>query len=250
MHYYQFNIGDYIKHTAHLTLIEDITYRRLLDLYYDTEQPITQNNPLVSRKLRVPQDALETVLSEFFILTEKGYINPRADAEIAEYHEFCARQKANGIKGGRPKKTHGLPTANPSLTQPEPKITLNTNHKPLNKQRGDKSPFVLPDKINPEVWKDWHDYRNTKKGWTAKAKQLSLNTLLKLAEKGHNPKLIIETSIERGWTGLFEPKPIDKPVVRVNVAESKPETDAEKARRKLEEQAAWKRQMENMGVAV
>ena len=45
-------------------------------------------------------------------------------------------------------------------------------------------------------------------------------------------------------------KPLDKPVVRVNVAESKPETDADKAKRKADEQAAWRLQMERMGVAV
>jgi uncharacterized protein YdaU (DUF1376 family) len=34
MHYYQFNIGDYQSHTAHLTDMEDLAYRRLLDWYY------------------------------------------------------------------------------------------------------------------------------------------------------------------------------------------------------------------------
>ena len=39
MHYYSFNIGDYASHTRHLTAIEDLAYRRLLDLYYLHEQP-------------------------------------------------------------------------------------------------------------------------------------------------------------------------------------------------------------------
>ena len=34
MHFYQFNIGDYASHTRHLNPIEDIAYRRLLDIYY------------------------------------------------------------------------------------------------------------------------------------------------------------------------------------------------------------------------
>ena len=37
MHYFQFNIGDYASHTRHLTLMEDLAYRRLLDLYYMRE---------------------------------------------------------------------------------------------------------------------------------------------------------------------------------------------------------------------
>jgi len=34
MHYYQFNIGDYASHTRHLSDLEDLAYRRLLDAYY------------------------------------------------------------------------------------------------------------------------------------------------------------------------------------------------------------------------
>ncbi|NDH69342.1 MAG: DUF1376 domain-containing protein, partial [Gammaproteobacteria bacterium] len=33
MHYYQFHIGDYKSHTHHLSLLEDLAYRRLLDFY-------------------------------------------------------------------------------------------------------------------------------------------------------------------------------------------------------------------------
>jgi uncharacterized protein YdaU (DUF1376 family) len=44
MHYYKFNIADYRSATAHLTNEEDLAYRRLLDMYYDTEVPIP-NDP-------------------------------------------------------------------------------------------------------------------------------------------------------------------------------------------------------------
>ena len=39
MHFYSFNIGDYASHTRHLTPMEDLAYRRLLDIYYLHEQP-------------------------------------------------------------------------------------------------------------------------------------------------------------------------------------------------------------------
>lgn len=131
MHYYQFNIGDYVKNTIHLSPMEDLAYRRLLDMYYDGECPIPNNIPLVSRRLRIDADIVESVLNEYFDLCEEGYRNHRADLQIEEYHAFLSKQKANGIKGGRPKKTQKKPMGNPSLTQTEPKITLTTNHKPL-----------------------------------------------------------------------------------------------------------------------
>jgi uncharacterized protein YdaU (DUF1376 family) len=133
MHYYQFNIGDYIKNTLHLSVMEDIAYRRLLDLYYDSEQPIPTDIPKVSRRLRMDCEVVQSVLDEFFELTEDGYRNHRADLEILDYQEYLAKQKANGLKGGRPKKTQVKPTDNPSKTQNNPKHsqqTTNTNHKP------------------------------------------------------------------------------------------------------------------------
>lgn len=74
------------------------------------------------------------------------------------------------------------------------------------KEGSEKTPPIsLPDWLSAELWADWHAYRNTRKGWTHKAKELSLKTLTELHGQGFNPKTIIERSIERGWTGLFAP---------------------------------------------
>ena len=140
MHYYQFNIGDYIKNTIHLSLMEDLAYRRLLDMYYDSEKPIPTDIPWVSRRLRMDTDVVQNVLNEFFELSSEGYKNHRANLEIASYHEYMAKQKANGSKGGRPKKTQTKPIANPDLTQNNLKQeTTNINHKTIIKaQRGSR----------------------------------------------------------------------------------------------------------------
>jgi uncharacterized protein YdaU (DUF1376 family) len=131
MHYYNFNIGDYMKHTLHLTPEEDLAYRRLLDMYYDTESPIPNNIPLVSRRLRMDSNIVESVLNEFFEASQEGYKNYRADGEIADYHKFLEKQKANGRLGGRPKKGK-KPIANPDLSQSEPKKSLNNKQQTTN----------------------------------------------------------------------------------------------------------------------
>ena len=51
MHYFQFNIGDYASHTSRLTLLEDLAYRRMLDLYYLNEQPLNGCVTDVAREL-------------------------------------------------------------------------------------------------------------------------------------------------------------------------------------------------------
>jgi hypothetical protein len=77
----------------------------------------------------------------------------------------------------------------------------------LKKQKGGKPPaLALPDWLPQSAWDDWHAFRNSRKGWTHKARELSLRTLTKLYAKGHDPTEIIEKSIEQGWTGLFEPR--------------------------------------------
>jgi hypothetical protein len=74
------------------------------------------------------------VLNEFFDLTEEGYKNYRADGEIADYHKFLEKQKANGRLGGRPKKGK-KPIGNPSITQTEAKISLNNKQQTTNNKQ-------------------------------------------------------------------------------------------------------------------
>ena len=68
--------------------------------------------------------------------------------------------------------------------------------------------FELPGWLDAETWAMWDQFRKTKsaRGWTPQAKALSLKSLEKLKEEGHQPTAVIEQSIERGWTGLFEVK--------------------------------------------
>ena len=121
MHYYQFNISDWALHASHLTLEEDAIYRRLLDFYYDTESPISNNPDDYMRRLRLVKhrDMVADILLEFFDLEDDGWHNKRADAEIARYHAKAETAKINGAKGGRPKKiTQKEPIPNPEETQP------------------------------------------------------------------------------------------------------------------------------------
>jgi hypothetical protein len=156
MYYYQHHIGDYLKHTAHLTPLEDIAYRRLLDVYYDTEAPIPTDIPQVSRRLRIDPETVKLVLDEYFQLTDEGYRNKRADAEIAAYHAFLQKQKSNGIKGGRPKSK---PTDNPRVSQVEPKITLTENREPITVNLIKESRSPKGSRLSIEsLPKDWFDF--------------------------------------------------------------------------------------------
>ena len=69
MHFYQFHIGDYISHTRHLSLMEDLAFRRLLDFYYLHEVPIKQRDIARQIGMREFEQEVLTVLNEFFVST-------------------------------------------------------------------------------------------------------------------------------------------------------------------------------------
>ena len=202
MYYYQHHIGDYLKHTAHLTPLEDIAYRRLLDVYYDTETPIPTDIPQVSRRLRIDSATVQLVLDEYFQLTEEGYRNKRADAEIAAYHAFLQKQKANGIKGGRPKSK---PTDNPRVSQAEPKITLTENREPITVNLiKTKARFSIPNFIPQDAWQGFYEMRKTGKGvFTERAASLIIKQLTMMHSNGQDVAAILDQSTANGWKSIY-----------------------------------------------
>ena len=89
MNYYSFHIGDYASHTRHLSLLEDLAYRRLIDAYYLSEKPFVGTPADIAKDIGMVSEIKEVhyVLSKFFESTEYGWINKRCDEEIAKYHE-------------------------------------------------------------------------------------------------------------------------------------------------------------------
>jgi uncharacterized protein YdaU (DUF1376 family) len=204
MHYYQFHVGDYVKSTPHLSNDEDLAYRRLLDMYYDTERKIPNDIPWVSRRLRLPEKVIEIVLKDFFIFDD-GWKNPRADQEIELFHGFLEKQRLNGKLGGRPKKTHGLPTANPDLTQPKPKKSLTNSQFPIPINQEPKNTtrvraIAKPDGVDESVWVDFLQIRKAKK---SPLTQTAIDGITREAAKaGLTLGNALAVCCERGWQGF------------------------------------------------
>jgi len=119
MHYYQFSIGDYRAATAHLSNEEDLAYRRLLDMYYDTEQKIPLDTQWVARRLRLDAHVVRDVLNDMFVQHEDGWYHARCADVIEQYHAMAEKNRANGRLGGRKKNPVG------SDSQPIAKATIN-----------------------------------------------------------------------------------------------------------------------------
>lgn len=87
MNYYAFHLGDYAAHTAHLDLLEDLAYRRLIDLHMLLERPLALDVEELARKIRMRDHAavLRDVLNEFFVRTDDGWTNDRCMKEIEKF---------------------------------------------------------------------------------------------------------------------------------------------------------------------
>jgi len=155
MHYFQFHIGDYASHTRHLSHMEDLAYRRLLDFYYLHENPIKHHDIARQIGMREQEQDVLTVLNEFFLSTSDGFVSPRADKEIQHFHSKVEQASKAG-KASAERRLNGRSTD----------VQPTNNHKPLtiNQEPSKKATVVAcPDGLDVSVWQDWLKIRKSKK---------------------------------------------------------------------------------------
>jgi uncharacterized protein YdaU (DUF1376 family) len=200
MIWYKFHIGDYITHTKHISDAEDLTYRRLLDLYYMSEKPIALDIKLVARKIGMEIEETESVLVEFFDKQEDGYHNNRANVEIAKYQSQVATNREIGKRGGRPKSliNKGLQTIK---TESVTESDTNTNPKKIqiqNKNNNISSKF-------DEFWRLWPSSKRKVAKSTCETKWIK-QKLDDVADRIFSHVSALKTSEQ--WTTGFEPAPL------------------------------------------
>ena len=205
MHSYQFHIGDYKSHTHHLTIIEDIAYRRLLDHYYLHEQPIRQHDIARQIGMREHEQEVLSVLEEFFQSTPEGYVHSRADQEIAKFKEFAAA----GKRGAAKRWSEHSPPNSPPIAPPLPPHWGNdgppnatpiatNNHKPItnNHIKGADAPVS----VDKSVWEDFMKIRKAKR---APMTATALEAIKREAGKaGWSLNDAIKECVTRGWQGF------------------------------------------------
>lgn len=136
MNYYQHHIGDFDRATRHLTRLERSIYRDLIELYYDTEQPLTLDRAALCRKIIARSNeeatAVEQTLSEFFTETATGWYHERCETEIGRYHNSTSQKavagKASALKRAA-KKQEAL--SGDSTVVEQPLNGESTNQEPL-----------------------------------------------------------------------------------------------------------------------
>jgi len=205
MNFYPFHIGDYISHTSHLSDAEDLAYRRMMDLYYQGEEPFT-SVLLVARKVKSTVDIVQALLEEFFVKQEDGWHNERADKEIAKYRSKAnSARKANHIRW---ESKSDLKSDLKSETKSELKsdqvsdtfqiVTKNQEPRTINQEP--KINTKIPDGVSETVFQDFVKLR---KGLKAPVTETALKGLQREAEKaGMTLQEVLELCCQNGWRGF------------------------------------------------
>jgi uncharacterized protein YdaU (DUF1376 family) len=185
LNYYEHHLGDYLRDTAHLSMVEDGAYRRLMDAYYIKEHPLPLAMREVCRLVRAvskpERDAVAVVLGEFFDEVADGWRHKRCDTEIARYLDKQAKAKRSAEARWGASKTQCDGNANASLEPMRTHSEGNAPQSPVTKhqtpeksgesasrqppaKRATPTPAIArPDDIDPQTWADWCQLRKAKR---------------------------------------------------------------------------------------
>lgn len=200
MHYYQFNIGDYHSHTTHLSDIEDLAYRRMLDWCYLHEKslPIAIEDIARIIRMRTHSESIAIVLQEYFERREDGWIHLRVIQELQKVgmksEKASASAKARwGKKDADAMRTH----SDGNATHNTEHITQYTEH---NTQKKPKKAAVKPEGFPVELWDDFLTLRN---GQKKPLTETALKGLVREATKaGWTLEQAISHCCMKGWIGF------------------------------------------------
>lgn len=175
MNYYPHHIGDFNAGTVRMLRLERWIYRDMIEVYYDTEQPLPADLDAVCKKIGARGEEeraiVQEILNDKFTLEEDGYHHARCDAEIAEYRAKAGVARENGKKGGRPKKPNPNPEkpsgflsgSYPDATGNPDETGSQANQEPITKNQEPKekstarSSSERASRFNARAWLAEHD---------------------------------------------------------------------------------------------
>jgi uncharacterized protein YdaU (DUF1376 family) len=182
VNHYPRHIGDYLKKTVGLSMVQDGAYNRAIDWYYSHEKPLPRK-PDVYGELRclskADRDAVDVVLSRYFREGEDGYRHERCDEEVAKYREKSAKAatSASARWGANAMRTHPPPDSERNANAVPTQCEGNASQEPIasnqekqegREQREPRSARARGSRLNPawELPEDWGLWAMQERGWT------------------------------------------------------------------------------------
>lgn len=164
--YYRFYPTDFEADTAHLTLVEDGAYNRLLRLCWMTPGcSLPDDEAWIFRRCRARTDeekeAIRVVLDEFFQRENQRVFNKRLSGEFDHTQRRRDVASENGAKGGRPAKAlktneTGKPNGLANRKLKKANQNQNQNHTKKEANASSKRGSRLPENwVLPSDWGEW-----------------------------------------------------------------------------------------------
>ena len=211
MNYYPFNIGDYLAHTAHLSVVEDCAYRRLMDTYYLTERALPLDVKACSRLIRMREHETEVaaVLAEFFVETPGGWVQSRCDEEILRYQDKNDKAKASAAASVKSRQADVQRTFNGRSTDVDTNVELNKKQETrtntptdvgVSAPRKRSALAARPDEVSEPVWQDFQRLRAQKRSPLTDTALAGLRREADKAGLGLGDALAY--CCEQGWQGF------------------------------------------------
>ena len=209
MHYYPFNIGDYMSHTVHLDDIEDLAYRRMIDFCYLNEIGLPQSTEEIARLIRMRSHcaSIATVLREFFYQDADGtWRHVRIEKEIEQYKDKSTKATKAARKRWDNGHADALQTQSECNAKQEPitnkQETVNKKH--ITTSRAAALDYSCwPSLPTDQTLQDWLTMRKRLK---APISQTVINNfateLNKSAASGYSVDHCLSECVTRGWRGF------------------------------------------------
>ena len=168
MNHYPRHIGDYIRDTVGLTMMQDGAYTRLLDQYYATGRPIPLDSAAIYRMTRAmtrqEQAAVESVLVIYFERRDDGWHQKRVDRELASYSERSAIASASASARWSKRNANAMPMQCEGNANQNQNQNQNQEPKPVGQEQsvGAVAPSAArrPTRLAedwqlPQAWGEW-----------------------------------------------------------------------------------------------
>lgn len=209
-------IGDYISDTMHLNTEQHGAYLLLLMTAWNRGGKLPGDEAQLALICRADKKAwarIRDLVLPFFERMEDGsLVQHRLIEEYERAVRINQKQKANGSKGGRPKKiqneTQEKPTGfvwdnpkhNPNETPSPSPISTNVDIKDKRAPRFDARAHLVSLGVPDQIAVDWVSHRRAKRSAPT---QTAINGIAKEAAKaGMLLSDALSMCCERGWTGF------------------------------------------------
>lgn len=209
MHYYPFNIGDYMSHTVHLDDNEDLAYRRMIDFCYLNEIGLPQSTEEIARLIRMRSHcaSIATVLREFFYQDADGtWRHVRIEKEIKQYKDKSTKATKAARKRWDNGHADALQTQSEGNAKQEPitnkQETVNKKH--ITTSRAAALDYSCwPTIPSDQVFTDWLDMRKRLKANISQTVINNFASELKIAEQaGYSVDQCLSECVTRNWRGF------------------------------------------------